>query len=43
MAKEYRPYCPGQTYLLPQSSRDWLPEGHLALFMEEASDSAGPQ
>ena len=36
MAKEYRTYSLDQGYLLPQDPRDWLPEGHLALFLEEA-------
>ena len=36
MANDYRAYCVDQAYLLPQAPRDWLPEGHLALFMEEA-------
>ena len=32
MAKEYRPYGLEQAYLLPPAPREWLPEGHLALF-----------
>ena len=36
MAKEYRPYGLEQAYLLPQAPREWLPEGHLALFLEDA-------
>ena len=36
MAKEYRPYALDQAYLLPQAPREWLPEGHLALFLEDA-------
>jgi|TARA_B100002003_G_scaffold70398_1_gene65706 transposase len=35
MANSFRPYCLDQAYLLPQSPREWLPEGHLALFLEE--------
>jgi transposase len=35
MAYEYRPYAADQSFLLPQSPRDWLPEGHLALFVQE--------
>jgi transposase len=31
--KSYRPYAPYQTYLLPPSPTDWLPEGHLAYFI----------
>src|SRR5438093_1392935 len=29
--KTYRPYSPEQSFLLPPSPRDWLPEGHLAI------------
>ena len=32
--KTYRPYSPDQTYLLPPSPREWLPQGHLAYFIE---------
>jgi transposase len=35
MAYEFRAYNPDQAFLLPQSPRDWLPEGHLALFVGE--------
>ena len=35
MAQEYRDYSLAQEYLLPQRPRDWLPEGHLALFLED--------
>jgi transposase len=31
--KTYRPYTPRQSYLLPPSPQDWLPEGHLAYFI----------
>lgn len=31
--KSYRPYSPEQTYLLPPSPREWLPEGHLVYFI----------
>ncbi len=31
--KSYRPYAPYQTFLLPPSPTDWLPEGHLAYFI----------
>jgi transposase len=31
--KTYRPYSPDQSFLLPPSPRDWLPEGHLAYFV----------
>lgn len=35
MAKVFRPYDQDQQFLLPPSVRDWLPEGHLALFLDE--------
>jgi transposase len=31
--KTYRPYEPKQSFLLPPSPLDWLPEGHLARFI----------
>ena len=31
--KTYRPYAPSQSYLLPPSPSQWLPEGHLAYFI----------
>ncbi len=33
MSKSYRPWTPTQSYLLPPSPLDWLPEGHLAFFL----------
>ena len=33
MSKTFRPYTPGQSFLLPPSPLDWLPEGHLARFI----------
>ena len=33
MKKSYRPWDTDRTYLLPPSTRDWLPEGHLASFI----------
>ncbi len=33
MKKTYRPYEPKQSFLLPPSPLDWLPEGHLARFI----------
>jgi transposase len=33
--KTYRPYAPAQSYLLPPSPSEWLPEGHLAYFILE--------
>jgi hypothetical protein len=35
VTKEYRPWTPEQTFLLPQSPMEWLPEGHLAYFVLE--------
>lgn len=31
--KSYRPYNPSQSYLLPPSPSEWLPEGHLVYFV----------
>lgn len=33
MKKRYRPWETDRTYLLPPSTRDWLPDGHLASFI----------
>lgn len=33
MSKTFRPYAPRQAFLLPPSPLEWLPEGHLALFL----------
>lgn len=33
MRKTFRPYAPRQAFLLPPSPLEWLPEGHLALFI----------
>ena len=35
MANSFRAYSIDQAYLLPQAPREWLPEGHLAFFLEE--------
>lgn len=35
MAKSFRPYDPEQQLLLPPSLEDWLPEDHLARFVDE--------
>ncbi len=35
MAHSFRPYSLDQGYLLPQAPREWLPEGHLALFLQD--------
>ena len=37
--KSYRPYAPEQSYLLPPSPSEWLPEGHLAYFILELRKS----
>ena len=31
--KTYRPWNPRQSYLLPPSPDEWLPDGHLAFFV----------
>ncbi len=36
--KSYRPYAPDQSYLLPPSPREWLPEGHLAYYVLDELD-----
>ena len=33
LMKRYRPWSPEQSYLLPPSPLEWLPEGHLAYFV----------
>jgi len=33
MPTTFRPCAPDQSLLFPPSPRDWLPEGHLALFI----------
>ena len=38
MPSNYRPYQPEQSYLLPPSPRDWIPENHLALFISDVID-----
>jgi transposase len=35
MPTNYRTYQPEQSYLLPPSLSDWLPENHLAYFIAE--------
>ena len=39
MATSYLPYAPDQTFLLPPSLEEWLPEGHLAYFISETVDA----
>jgi transposase len=38
MAKTFRPYDLDQQLLLPPDLREWLPEGHLALFVSDVVD-----
>ena len=38
MPTNYRDYEPEQSYLLPPSPSDWLPENHLAFFISEVVD-----
>jgi len=35
MPTRFRPYAPGQDLLLQPSLREWLPEGHLAYFIND--------
>jgi hypothetical protein len=35
VTKQYRPWTPQQTFLLPPSPTEWLPEGHLVYFIVE--------
>ena len=39
MAKIFRPYDLDQALLLPPDLREWLPEGHLALFISDVVDT----
>ncbi len=38
MPTTFRPYQPDQSFLLPPSVKDWLPESHLAYFISETVD-----
>src|SRR3990172_1306321 len=38
MSARFKPYNPDQTFLLPPSLRDWLPEDHLAYFISDTVD-----
>jgi len=40
VAKTFRPYDPHQILLLPPSLDEWLPEGHLARFVDELVEEA---
>ncbi len=39
MGKQFRSCDLNQTYLLPPSLQDWLPEGHLARFVAEVVET----
>lgn len=39
MTTTYRPYHPSQSFLLPPSPTEWLPEDHLAYFIADAIDA----
>ena len=39
MPASYLPYLPDQDFLLPHSMREWLPEGHLAYYVNDTVDS----
>jgi transposase len=43
MPASYQPYLPDQDMLLPHSMREWLPEGHLAYFINDTVDSLNLQ
>lgn len=36
--KQFKSYEPAQEYLLPPSPREWLPQGHLAHFIDQVVD-----
>jgi transposase len=38
MSARFKRYSPDQTFLLPPSLRDWLPEDHLAYFISDTVD-----
>ena len=39
MAANYLPYEPDQDFLLPPSMREWLPDGHLAFFINDTVEA----
>ena len=39
MPRTFIAYAPDQPFLLPPDLRDWLPQGHLALFISDVVDS----
>jgi DDE family transposase len=43
MANEFLPYSIDQRLLLPPDMRDWLPEGHLALFVDDLVEQLDPE
>jgi transposase len=40
MGKKYRFYDPNQELLIPPNIHEWLPEGHLAFFVDKLIDNA---
>jgi transposase len=38
--RTFKPHTPNQLLLLPSALQDWLPEGHLALFISDVVDRA---
>lgn len=40
MARSFRPYSMDQQLLLPPNLRDWVPEGHLSLFISDLVDES---
>ena len=38
MSRRFKSYDPNQTFLMPPSLRDWLPEDHLAFFISDLVD-----
>jgi len=38
VSKTFRPYEPGQDFLMPASMREWLPTDHLAYFISDVVD-----
>ena len=37
--RTFKPYDMDQPYLLPPNIREWLPEGHLTLFVSDVVDT----
>jgi transposase len=38
MSTSYVPYQPDQQYLMPCALQEWLPQGHLAYFINDTVD-----